>query len=96
MRDSSGNGAALPPASTEMRWVWYVTVRVGPPPAEQGGAGDHIGPRRPGLPTRAAAAIAGGGHGHLRLPGYRASGSGRSWKCTILLFVPWPPSVCQM
>ena len=25
-----------------------------------------------------------------------ASGCGRNWKCTILLGVPWPPSMCQL
>ena len=31
----------------------------------------------------------------FRRSNYRANGSGRSWKWTILLLVPRPPSVCQ-
>ena len=42
------------------------------------------GRKSPPVPTRSVGEV-----------DYRANGSGRSWKWTILLLVPRPPSVCQ-
>ena len=84
--------------------LWRTSVRRGNRRAGQ--PADGLPPRAEHRARRAGAACPNEKSLKARVPSaspppapgpcpYRASGSGRIWKCTILLFVPLPPSVCQ-